>query len=145
MSKKNLFGNYNFGISALAAKHITPHIHFGPTFGKLSPNSPNLTPSNIVRYTVKPGSQYCRTAHSFRVAVAYHTARIEPSSILALNARHDATAVRLLGTRTRLYRCAMTTKKLCHAVVWQYFELGLIHHSLRTHTCCCIYKLMFIY
>ena len=98
-----------------------------------------------VRYTVKPSSQYCRTAHSFRVAVAYHTASIELSSILTLNARHDATAVRLLGTRTRLYRCAMAPKKPCRAVVWQYCELGLIHHCMRTHTCCCIYKLMFIY
>ena len=47
---------------------------------------------------LKPSSQYCHTAvwHGFHVVVAHCAVRIEPSSILAVNARHDTAAVHLL-------------------------------------------------
>ena len=83
---------------------------------------------------VKPSSQYCRTAawHGFCVAVANCAARIEPSSILAVNAWHNATAVSLLWDQNR---CATATRKPCCAAVRQYCELGLICLSSMSQWC----------
>ena len=57
-----------------------------------------LSASVLIEPSLKPSSQYCRTAarHGFCVAIAHRTVRIELSSILVVNARHDTTAVRLL-------------------------------------------------
>ena len=49
MNKEGCFGEYNFGVSALAAHVLRPAFILERV---LSPNSPIVTPSNIFRYTV---------------------------------------------------------------------------------------------
>ena len=72
---------------------------------------------------VKPNSQYCRTAarHGFCVAVANCATRIELSSILAINAWHNATAVILLWDQNSVvsmrYGNAETMSCSCAAIL----------------------------
>ena len=80
-----------------------------------------MKPSGYTRF--KPSSQYCRTAarYGFRVAVAHCTVKIELSSILAINALHDATAAHLLWDQNSVismsYGNAETVSRSCAAIL----------------------------
>ena len=75
------------------------------------------------RETVKPSSQYYRTAaqHGFHVAVAHRIASIEMSSILVVNAQHDVTSVCLLWDQNSVilmhYGNAETVSHSCAVIL----------------------------